>query len=155
MPILAGQKVQVILLTGRKTKSQFPNNEYFKAVPFINGLADVIRAADLVVSRAGASSFAELAAANRPAILIPHPHLTGNHQTKNAAVYAKNGAAIVLSETEATPEKLSNLVLDLLQNETRRQALSQAISQFARPHALSDMVDLIINAGADHVQTED
>jgi UDP-N-acetylglucosamine--N-acetylmuramyl-(pentapeptide) pyrophosphoryl-undecaprenol N-acetylglucosamine transferase len=142
--ILTGKQVQILLLTGEKTKARFIDSEYFKAVSFVSGLADVIRAADLVVSRAGASSFAELAAAAKPTILVPHPHLAGNHQVKNAEVYGRAGAAVVMQEDDLTPEIFTNTVWDLLQNKTKLNDLARSIHKLARPNALHDIVDLIL-----------
>lgn len=143
MPKLAESKIQTLLLTGRQSRGPFPDNEYFKAVTFINGLADVIRAADVVVSRAGASSLAELAAAARPVILVPHRHLAGNHQVKNAEVYARQGAVTVLGAS-GSGDRLSAPLIELVADGAERTELSRSIHKFAKPNALDDMVDLII-----------
>ena len=80
-------------------------------------------AADLVICRAGASTISELTALGKPAILIPSPNVTANHQEKNARILADAGAAILLTEDEADSKTLYDTAARLLNNESRRNEL--------------------------------
>lgn len=75
-------------------------------LPYINDMPGCMRAADLVICRAGAMTLSELAATGTPAILIPSPNVTGNHQYKNAKAFEKSGGAYVLCEEELSAERL-------------------------------------------------
>lgn len=87
-----------------------------------------------MICRAGAMSISELAAAGAPAVLVPSPNVTGDHQYKNAKVLADAGAAVLLTES-VLAEQLCECVFTLLRERERRRALSEAISAFARPEA--------------------
>jgi UDP-N-acetylglucosamine--N-acetylmuramyl-(pentapeptide) pyrophosphoryl-undecaprenol N-acetylglucosamine transferase len=115
-----------------------------------HGMASMLGAADIVVTRAGATTILELAALARPTILIPNGYLTGGHQLKNAAAYAENGAVEVINEHEldANPQLLVDMLTSLLTNPGRLQQMSKALHAFAKPHAASDMADIIYEATA-------
>jgi UDP-N-acetylglucosamine--N-acetylmuramyl-(pentapeptide) pyrophosphoryl-undecaprenol N-acetylglucosamine transferase len=75
-------------------------------VPYLADPADAYAAADVVVSRAGASTLAELAVTGTPAILIPYPHAADQHQAHNAALFAASGAAVVIADAELNGDRL-------------------------------------------------
>lgn len=77
---------------------------------YIDDMPACMAAADLVICRAGAMTLAELAAMKKPAVLIPSPHVTGDHQRKNAAVFSRAGAAVTLEEGELTAARLTDTV---------------------------------------------
>ena len=81
---------------------------------FFTDVAERLAIAHLVISRSGASTVAELAAAGRPAILLPYPHATDDHQTANAAAFAGAGAGWLMPEASATPESLAQRLAMLL-----------------------------------------
>jgi UDP-N-acetylglucosamine--N-acetylmuramyl-(pentapeptide) pyrophosphoryl-undecaprenol N-acetylglucosamine transferase len=97
-------------------------------------LGDVLAAADLVVARAGGSVM-EIAAAGRPAILIPFPHATADHQTTNARWMADGGAAVVIADDELKPKRLTSAVSGLLGDEDRLHQMSIAARRLAKPDA--------------------
>jgi UDP-N-acetylglucosamine--N-acetylmuramyl-(pentapeptide) pyrophosphoryl-undecaprenol N-acetylglucosamine transferase len=99
--------------------------------------------ADLVICRAGATTLSELAAAGRPAILVPLPTATDDHQRRNAEVIARRGGAEVIEEHELTGERLADLVLALTQDGQRRADMSRAIRSFARPDAALRIADRV------------
>jgi UDP-N-acetylglucosamine--N-acetylmuramyl-(pentapeptide) pyrophosphoryl-undecaprenol N-acetylglucosamine transferase len=99
-------------------------------VPFGTALA----ASDLAVARAGGSVF-ELAQYGLPAVLIPYPHASGNHQAANARWMERAGAATVLDDAELTPERLRADVDALVDDEPRRVAMAAASAALARPDA--------------------
>ena len=96
---------------------------------YIYNMPTVMAAADVFISRAGASSCNEIAAAGAPAILIPSPNVTDNHQEKNARVLADRGGAVLLLEKDCTPERLYSEIKALLQDQTRRDTMSTALRQ--------------------------
>lgn len=103
-------------------------------VPFLADMPRQMAAADLVICRAGAMSVSELAALGKPAILIPSPNVTGNHQYKNAMALAGRGAAVCLSEKELDG-RLIGEIEGLLSDAPRRAALSRAVRAFCNPRA--------------------
>ncbi len=109
--------------------------------PFIEDMDREMAAADLVVCRAGATTLAELAAAGRPAVLVPFPHATHDHQRHNAAAVAAAGGAEVLDERELSGRSLGDRVVALAADDERRAALAAASRRLARPAAAQVIVD--------------
>jgi UDP-N-acetylglucosamine--N-acetylmuramyl-(pentapeptide) pyrophosphoryl-undecaprenol N-acetylglucosamine transferase len=108
---------------------------------FIDPMAPEMAGADLVVCRAGATTLAELAALGRPAVLVPFPAATDDHQRRNAAVLAGAGAAIVIDERDLTGERLASTVAALLADRGRLERMGQAMRGLARPDAAARIVD--------------
>ncbi len=100
-------------------------------VEYIYDMPLVMAAADVVLSRSGASTVSELAAIGKPSILVPSPNVTADHQTKNARVLAQAGGAVLLSEEECSPERLFDEAAALLSDESRRREMSRALSALA------------------------
>jgi len=103
--------------------------------PFLSEMEMALAAATLAISRAGASSLAELAAMRVPAILIPYPSATDNHQYSNARALSDAGAATLLEQRGATAEKLAALASNLLQNEPARRMISDELVRWHSPQA--------------------
>jgi UDP-N-acetylglucosamine--N-acetylmuramyl-(pentapeptide) pyrophosphoryl-undecaprenol N-acetylglucosamine transferase len=101
---------------------------------YISDFGDALIASDLVVARAGGSIF-EIAAAGRPAVLVPYPHATADHQSENAAFMARAGAAVVIPDDELTGPRLAQEVGSLLADRTRLAAMARASAGLARPDA--------------------
>jgi UDP-N-acetylglucosamine--N-acetylmuramyl-(pentapeptide) pyrophosphoryl-undecaprenol N-acetylglucosamine transferase len=99
--------------------------------------------ADLVVSRAGATTLSELAAARRPAILVPLPTATDDHQRKNAEVIARAGGAEVIDERELTGARLADRIIALAGDRERRAEMAASLAQFARPDAAARIADRV------------
>jgi UDP-N-acetylglucosamine--N-acetylmuramyl-(pentapeptide) pyrophosphoryl-undecaprenol N-acetylglucosamine transferase len=112
----------------------------YRLVGWLDNLPEAIAAADLVVSRAGGSVF-ELAAIGRPAILVPYPHATADHQAKNARWLAEAGAAVVLPDGECTGERLQALVGALLADRRRLEGMADAARAAGRPDAADRVAD--------------
>jgi UDP-N-acetylglucosamine--N-acetylmuramyl-(pentapeptide) pyrophosphoryl-undecaprenol N-acetylglucosamine transferase len=112
------------------------------------GMAKMLGAADVVITRAGATTILELAALAKPTILIPNGYLTGGHQLKNAAAFAEDGAVAVIDEHELdkTPYILVDKIKALLNNPNEMQWMSKKFHVFARPNAASDVADMIVSA---------
>ncbi len=96
---------------------------------YIYNMPTLMAAADVFISRAGASSCNEIAASGTPAILIPSPNVTDDHQTKNAGVLAGRGGAVLIHEKDCTPEKLYREVMDILSDSGRRAEMSRNLRQ--------------------------
>jgi UDP-N-acetylglucosamine--N-acetylmuramyl-(pentapeptide) pyrophosphoryl-undecaprenol N-acetylglucosamine transferase len=109
--------------------------------PFLFAMDREMKRADVVVSRAGATTIAELTAAGRAAILIPLPTATDDHQKKNAQVLADAGAAELIEQKDLGGAMLAERVLALARDPIRRQAIAAAARRFARPDAAKVIVD--------------
>lgn len=110
------------------------------ASAFIDDMAMAYRAADLVVSRAGAGTISELELVGAPVILIPSPNVAEDHQRKNALALVDKGAAVMIEDAEATAKLGAELERLLADTDTRR-SMSQSIKAMSRPNAASDIVD--------------
>lgn len=98
-------------------------------------------AADVIICRAGAMTLSELAIRGRAAVLIPSPHVTEDHQYKNARLIADAGAAVVFRESEISPKLLTDTVADLLNNPNKRRRMEESVKSFAMPDSLDRIVD--------------
>lgn len=118
----------------------------FQLISYVEGLTDILAAADVVVSRAGATTLLELAALGKPTVLIPNARLTGGHQLKNAEVYEKKRAVVLLDEDRlaADAHLLVNAVDSVLTDTQEQKRLAEAIHLFAKPHAAKEMAHLIL-----------
>ena len=102
-----------------------------------------MKAADLVICRAGATTLAELTAAGRPAILVPLPTATDDHQRKNAEVLARAGAAIVIEERDLTGERLAAAIGGVGRRRRGAAADGRGGAQLARPDAAARIADRV------------
>jgi UDP-N-acetylglucosamine--N-acetylmuramyl-(pentapeptide) pyrophosphoryl-undecaprenol N-acetylglucosamine transferase len=122
--------------------------ERYTLLQYEPDLGDVLAAADLVVARAGGSVM-EIAAAGRPAILIPYPHATADHQTTNARWMADGGAAVVIPDAELTAGRLSGAIGALLADEDRLREMSVAARRLAKPDAANQIAREVLKAADD------
>lgn len=111
---------------------------------FIYDMKTAFAAADIIVSRAGAMAISELCLVEKPVILVPFPFAAEDHQTKNAQALVDEGAALMLSDSEAV-EKLADTAIELLANQEAQNKLSQNIKKLAKPDATKEIVDIILN----------
>jgi len=125
-------------------------------VPFVVNMSQVLRWTDLVISRAGGTTLAELAAVGVPAVLVPWSEAAGDHQRRNAEVFTRMGAAATLDVAAAIgrmDDALAELlVMPLTQIETR-QAMAAAMRRMARPKATTEVVERIQELLAARLQT--
>jgi UDP-N-acetylglucosamine--N-acetylmuramyl-(pentapeptide) pyrophosphoryl-undecaprenol N-acetylglucosamine transferase len=103
-----------------------------------------MRAAGLVVSRAGATTLAEVTASGRPAILIPLPTATDDHQRHNARALEDAGAAELIEQSNLTGDRLADRIIALAGDRALRLRMSAAARQLAKPHAADEIVDALI-----------
>lgn len=148
LPRLIAAGMQIIWPTGyayfesiRAQLSQWPY-QGIKLWPFIDRIALAYAAATIVVSRAGALAIAELCVAQKPTIFVPSPHVTADHQTKNAWPLADKQAALLI-EDQAARQKLGPALIQLLHNEAQQKSLVQNMRLWAKPYATADIVSLI------------
>ena len=119
------------------------NPAHYRLEPYIQPFADALAAADLVVARAGGSVL-ELAAAGLPAMLVPYPHATADHQTANARHMERSGAAVVVADAELDGARLAREVGELLGNEDRLNAMAAAARSTAKPDAAARIADELL-----------
>jgi UDP-N-acetylglucosamine--N-acetylmuramyl-(pentapeptide) pyrophosphoryl-undecaprenol N-acetylglucosamine transferase len=153
LPLLAktAPEWQWIHLTGAEDASRMQKAYAalnFKALvyPFFDRMEYALGAASAAVTRAGASTLAELAVMRLPAVLVPYPAATDNHQWHNAHAYATSGAARLMPQTEATPEEVTRSLLDLVRNEALRQSMQSALAQWHCPAAGDEIADDMLAA---------
>ncbi|MEM1414662.1 MAG: undecaprenyldiphospho-muramoylpentapeptide beta-N-acetylglucosaminyltransferase [Myxococcota bacterium] len=109
--------------------------------PFIDDMAAAYADAALVVSRAGATTLAELTAVGRPAVLVPFPHAADDHQAKNARALADAGAARAILERDLEVASLAATVSEILGDEAMRRGMAEAARRLGKPEAAADIVD--------------
>ena len=102
---------------------------------YIYDMAAVMRAADLVICRAGASTVSELTALAVPAVIVPSPYVTNNHQEKNARILEKHGGARVILEKDATGEALYRAAGEILRSPELRRSMSAGMAELGIPDA--------------------
>jgi len=112
--------------------------------PFIQEMSQAFEQADLIVSRCGSTTLAELTCAGRPAILVPFAAATHDHQTFNARKLADAGAAVMIAESDLSGEKLASAVIDLIGNDEKLARMSAASRALGRPDAASRIADLCL-----------
>jgi UDP-N-acetylglucosamine--N-acetylmuramyl-(pentapeptide) pyrophosphoryl-undecaprenol N-acetylglucosamine transferase len=110
------------------------NPAHYKLHPFITPFSDAYAAADVAIARAGGSVF-ELLAAGLPAVLVPYPHATADHQTKNALWVERGGAAVVVPDDDLDGPRLAREVAALLGSSERLRTMQRAAESLARPDA--------------------
>jgi UDP-N-acetylglucosamine--N-acetylmuramyl-(pentapeptide) pyrophosphoryl-undecaprenol N-acetylglucosamine transferase len=123
----------------RQLDGRAPKN--LRVLPFIYNMPDVLASTSLVVGRAGASTLAELTALGIPAILIPSPYVTNNHQEANARWLEEQGAARVILERECTAENLWREITGILTDPAKLRSMGEAARSLGRPKAAEVLVD--------------
>jgi len=133
--------VQVIWQTGKLYYEEFKKYDKLEGVQtfaFLNRMDLTYAAADVLISRAGASSISELCIVGKPVIFIPSPNVAEDHQTKNALSVVNKDAALLLKESELTVFK--TMFSELISDEKLQQKLSENIKKLALPNATKDIV---------------
>ncbi|HEX3609943.1 MAG TPA: UDP-N-acetylglucosamine--N-acetylmuramyl-(pentapeptide) pyrophosphoryl-undecaprenol N-acetylglucosamine transferase [Solirubrobacterales bacterium] len=148
----AGRDFHVIHLTGRRDYEELKlrlaaasHRDRYTLLPYEPDLGDVLAACDLVLARSGGSIF-EVTAMGRPAILVPYPHATADHQSANAAWMADAGAAETIEDSALSAALLAGQAAALLGDEARLAAMSAASAALARPDAARRIADEVLAA---------
>lgn len=123
--------------------------ERWRVMPYIDNMGEALAAADLVLSRAGASSIAEIAALAVPSVLVPYPQATADHQTTNAHYLVDNGAALLLPDDQIDTPKFAEDVLGLLDDPQRRGRMRAAARDLGQDRAAKSLADQVENAAGD------
>ena len=121
---------------------KYDNGTNVKVVPFIEKMNYAYALADIIISRAGASSVSELCVVGKPVIFVPSPNVAEDHQTKNAQAVTNKNAAILIKESDLA-ENFKNIFTNLVKNEDKQQTLSENIKTMALPNATKDIVNEI------------
>ncbi len=119
--------------------------------PYIYNMTELMVAADLMLSRAGASSLNEIAASGTPAIIVPSPNVTANHQEKNARILGDRGAAVVIRESECSGKLLYETAVQILNDPARMESMSRAAKSAAVPDSADRIYQYIMDAVKGHV----
>ncbi len=119
----------------------------YHAVDYYDDMPSLLAAADVVVGRAGAVSVAEFAAAGKPAVCLPYPYHKDNHQTQNAQILARAGAAVIVDDTIDSPAQTASDLLavltDLMSDESKRTAMAAAAKDIALTDAAKRIIEMI------------
>ena len=117
-------------------------NDDIAVRPFINEMDKAFAAADIIISRAGASSVSELCLVGKPVVFIPSPNVAEDHQTKNAQALVEKNAAILLRESDLDTQ-FEKVFKELMQSKALQQQLSEEIKKLGLPKATAHIVDEI------------
>lgn len=148
------QELQIIHITGQlgfeETVADLQaagidmgNNGNITVKPYLYNMDQALAAADLVVCRAGATTIAEITVRGLPAILIPYPHASDNHQEYNARALADNGAARMILDRDLNGEKLWDTVRELYQNGAGLASMRKNAQKLGKPDALKRLLEMV------------
>jgi UDP-N-acetylglucosamine--N-acetylmuramyl-(pentapeptide) pyrophosphoryl-undecaprenol N-acetylglucosamine transferase len=145
----AGQRQEAALIwvTGRATHEEFARYDAppdVRVIDFLDPMADAYAVADLVISRAGMITVAELCAWGLPSVLIPLPTAAADHQSHNARILAAAGAADLLAQAELTVERLADVLNGLLRDEGRRKQMAGRALARGRPDSAREIVSNLL-----------
>jgi UDP-N-acetylglucosamine--N-acetylmuramyl-(pentapeptide) pyrophosphoryl-undecaprenol N-acetylglucosamine transferase len=153
LPLLTARNWQWLHLTGandvEKVRAAYAAQKTRAVVKtFLAEMDLALRAATVAVSRAGASSLAEMAAVRLPSLLVPFPAAADNHQYFNALAFEKSGAVKLLEQKDSTPEKVAAILGELVENETARSKMQSALAQWHAPNAAEQIAGNILRVSA-------
>lgn len=117
--------------------------ERYRVQPYIDNMGDMLAAADLVLSRSGASSVAEIAALAVPSVLVPYPHATADHQTTNARYLVDAGAGVLCADADIDGSAFADELLHLVDDAAARDAMRQAARGLAQDRAAALLADAV------------
>jgi UDP-N-acetylglucosamine--N-acetylmuramyl-(pentapeptide) pyrophosphoryl-undecaprenol N-acetylglucosamine transferase len=151
LSLLARKNWQWLHMTGavdfEKVKKVYATrglNAFVK--PFLAEMDLALGAATISVSRSGASSLAEIAAMRLPSLLVPFPAAADNHQFVNASAFEKTGSAKLLEQKNSTPEKVAELLHELIEDSVVREKMQTALAQWHAPKAAEQIAENILSA---------
>ena len=150
------KRMQILLVTGKYSydeilnsiKEKVPNIEslpHIKIVPYLYNMPEALSMADIVVMRAGAIALAEIAAIGKPAILVPYPFATGNHQEANARAFVEKRAAKMILNKDLNAEILLKNIEEIIFDESLRAAMGENMKSLGKPQAATDIAKLALS----------
>lgn len=148
LPLIGDLPLQVIHLTGQQDEQVMQANYRRENIPahvaaFSHRMEEAYSAADFAIGRAGAASLSELSHFALPSVLIPYPYAAEDHQARNAAIFERNGAAVVLNEADTTGETLAEKIRWMLSDPGRLRAMSDRCRKLAPHDAAARVTDVI------------
>ncbi|HEX8679094.1 MAG TPA: undecaprenyldiphospho-muramoylpentapeptide beta-N-acetylglucosaminyltransferase [Chthoniobacterales bacterium] len=146
LPALQGEPVQIIHLTGARDERLAADNYQREKIPafvaaFHHAMEEVYSAADLVIARSGAASLSEVAAFSLPSILIPYPYAAEDHQTRNAEIFTRADAAVLLRESDLAGDLLARRIRELLGDPQKLGRMAENATQLAPKNAAALVAD--------------
>ena len=144
LPSLQGQALQVIHLSGAREERLVADNYQREKIPayvaaFHHAMEEVYSASDFAIARSGAASLSELAAFSLPSLLVPFPYAADDHQTRNAEIFTRAGAAVLLREAELSDDLLARKIQELLGDPKTLQGMAENCARLA-PKNAADLV---------------
>ena len=130
IPIFRNKDYQVLLITGKDYYDDYKDikiSSNVKLVPFIDNLIGLMKDADLIITRSGASTIAEITSIGLPAIMVPSPYVTNNHQYINAKSLEDDGACIILKEEDFNKSSLINLLDKTINDKDKLKKMREAL----------------------------
>lgn len=141
------KKYEIFHIVGQSNFSQIPtefqNDPNYHAFGFTADIPKIMRGANLIISRASATTLAEISALAKPSILIPLPLAAQNHQAINAKIYEEKSAAIVLGESSLTANSFLSIINNLMEDEKLRNLLGHHAKQFAQKEAAEEIIEVL------------
>lgn len=140
---------QVVFVTGQKRfdgvmeklgKTKIKDN--IKILPYINNMPQVLPKVDLIIGRSGATSIAEITALGIPAVLIPSPYVTADHQTKNTMSLVTRGAALMIKEADLNPKNLLKAIDQLMHDSDEREKMSESSKKLGVVNSADQILDI-------------
>ena len=147
IPSFNGKDYEVLFVSGQKYFDSYkdvdvPSN--VKIVPLLDDMLSVLKKTDLIVTRAGASTIAEITVLGVPSIMIPSPYVTHNHQEKNAKVLEKNGCTEIIKEKELSKDVLLNKIDNLINDDKKLKQMSENNKKMGVKDSSSKIANIII-----------
>jgi UDP-N-acetylglucosamine--N-acetylmuramyl-(pentapeptide) pyrophosphoryl-undecaprenol N-acetylglucosamine transferase len=152
LDLLQDQPLNILHITGKKDygrvcKTELPSNTStlrYKCFPFLDNIWDALCAADLVISRAGATMISEIACKKLPSILVPYPYSAEGHQKLNAKELEHRGAAVVVSDDSLDPKNMADMIVKLLGDEKKLEHMAHAAGTFYEPDAAEKITEILL-----------
>ena len=117
----------------------------YRVVGYIDNMADALAAADVAISRAGATSLAEISARAVPAIFVPFPYATADHQTLNARAYVDSGAAWMIADEDIDDARFKDMVCELLDDDAAREKMTEAAKSLGAQQATENLAKVVLS----------
>jgi len=143
---------EVMFVTGKNYFDEYKKNKYtknIKIVPYVDNMVSLLKKTDVLVSRAGASTLAEISALNVPSILVPSPYVTENHQYKNAMDLVSKDAAMILEEKDLEGDNLLRMVEKMLNDKILTKKIKTNLRSFEVKNSASRIYDEVVKLVGD------
>ena len=125
--------------------------DWWRVLEYVDGMGDLLAAADLVVSRAGATTLAELSAIGKASVLVPYPYATDDHQTLNARPFARVGASLTIADADLDTAAFGDMLTSLVADGAARSRMEAAAASLGRPDAAAAVVRAVSAAAGERV----